>query len=179
MEFLAAKEYTQSPCGLTIYPQVPWLGSSPDGLLYDPSVTPSYVLVQIKCPNVKSYIDCLQMWNDAFKAEEKPCQFLASTVQGQLDITGLEGCDFFVWAGEDFFVWPLHNCRVGCSRTKKTEVWVFLLSSLNETSTADWQVKKSYSDALLSWISNSWLNIMLFLFCPAPHGSQTDTFKSV
>lgn len=42
MEFQAAKEYAQcnnvnnSRCGLIIHPQVPWLGASPDGLVYDP-----------------------------------------------------------------------------------------------------------------------------------------------
>lgn len=57
MEFQAAKEYAQynnvnySPCGLVVHPQAPWLGASPDGLVYDPNATPAYGLVEIKCPN--------------------------------------------------------------------------------------------------------------------------------
>ena len=41
------------PCGLVIHPEMPWLGASPDGLVYDPSATPPFGLVEIKCPNVK------------------------------------------------------------------------------------------------------------------------------
>ena len=41
------------PCGLVIHPEMPWLGASPDGLVYDPSATPPFGLVEIKFPNVK------------------------------------------------------------------------------------------------------------------------------
>lgn len=93
-----------------IHPQVPWLGALPDGLVYDPSVTFSYGLVEIKCPNVKSYTDCnyLEMSNSTFKLKKSHAYF--GQVLGQLLITGLlEWCDFFVWAEEDFFVQRLHS----------------------------------------------------------------------
>ena len=100
MEFEAAKQYANStnvnysPCGLVIHPQVPWLGTSPDGLVYDPT-TPSFGLVEIKCPNVKNYVECkyLLMSNGSFKLRKSHVYFWQ--VQGQLLITGLALCDFF------------------------------------------------------------------------------------
>ncbi|XP_039670274.1 uncharacterized protein LOC120567383 [Perca fluviatilis] len=69
MEFEVAREYCQmknvnyTPCGLVIHPDAPWLGASPDGLIFDPFAQPPFGLVEIKCPNVKNYVDCkyLQM----------------------------------------------------------------------------------------------------------------------
>ncbi|XP_017295491.3 uncharacterized protein LOC108250224 isoform X2 [Kryptolebias marmoratus] len=110
MEFQAAKEYTHhynvnySPCGLVIHPEAPWLGASPDDLVFDPRETPSFGLVEIKCPNVKSYVDCkyLQITDGIFKLKKTHPYYCQ--VQGQLLITGLMWCDFFVWAEEDLFV---------------------------------------------------------------------------
>ncbi|XP_016314932.1 uncharacterized protein LOC107667722 [Sinocyclocheilus anshuiensis] len=57
MESEAAVEYSKMknvnyrPCGLIIHPDAPWLGASPDGLIYDPSTQPSFGVVEIKCPN--------------------------------------------------------------------------------------------------------------------------------
>lgn len=66
-------------------------------------------MVEIKCPNVKSYIDCssLQMSNGAFQLKKSHAYFWQ--IQGQLLISGLEWCDFFVWAEEDFFVQRLQS----------------------------------------------------------------------
>lgn len=110
MEFEAAKEYVKcthvnySPCGLVIHPQVPWLGTSPDGLVYDPTVNPSFGLVEIKCPHMKSYVECkyLSMSNGIFQLKRSHAYFWQ--IQGQLLLTGLTWCDFFVWAEDDFFV---------------------------------------------------------------------------
>ncbi|KAL2088077.1 hypothetical protein ACEWY4_016905 [Coilia grayii] len=113
MEFQATKEYVQcnnvnyAPCGLVLHPVAPWLGASPDSLVYDPTATPCYGLVEIKCPNVKSYIRATlivnsYMSNGTFKLKKSHAYFWQ--VQGQLLITGLEWCNFFVWAEEDYFV---------------------------------------------------------------------------
>ncbi|CAB1354054.1 unnamed protein product, partial [Coregonus sp. 'balchen'] len=40
-----------SHCGLIIHTDVPWLASSPDGLVYDPLEHPPFGLVEIKNPN--------------------------------------------------------------------------------------------------------------------------------
>ncbi len=46
------------PCGFLIHPDAPWLGSSPDGIIYDPTEHQVFRLFEIKCPNLKSYVDC-------------------------------------------------------------------------------------------------------------------------
>ncbi|KAK7910480.1 hypothetical protein WMY93_015164 [Mugilogobius chulae] len=64
MESQALKEYASmknlnlSQCGLVIHPDASWLGASPDGLVYDPLERPTFGLVEMKCPNAQSYIDC-------------------------------------------------------------------------------------------------------------------------
>ncbi len=45
-------------CGFLIHPDAPWMGSSPDGIVYDPKEQPVFGLVEIKCPDVTSYVDC-------------------------------------------------------------------------------------------------------------------------
>ncbi|KAH7974603.1 hypothetical protein HPB49_017254 [Dermacentor silvarum] len=60
MEPLAAQRYedalrrlghapTVSTCGLLVNPAFPWLGASPDRIVYDPTEQ-SYGVVEIKCP---------------------------------------------------------------------------------------------------------------------------------
>lgn len=101
MEFEAAKEYAKcahvnyTPCGLVIHPQAPWLGTSPDGMVYDPTITPSFGLVEIKCPNVKSFVECkyLSMCDGSFQLKRSHAYFWQ--IQGQLLLTGLTWCFFF------------------------------------------------------------------------------------
>lgn len=82
MEFEAAREYCRmknvhfAPCGLVIHPDGPWLGTLPDGLIFDPFAQPPHGLVEIKCPNVKNYVDCkyLQM-QDGTLALRESCSY--------------------------------------------------------------------------------------------------------
>lgn len=114
MEFEAVKEYSRmknvnfTPCGLVIHPDAPWLGASPDGLVFDPSAQPPFGLLEIKCPNVKNYVDCncLRMQYGATSLRESHAYFWQ--VQGQLLITGLKWCDFVVYAEEDMLVQRIH-----------------------------------------------------------------------
>ncbi|XP_051557801.1 uncharacterized protein LOC127443342 [Myxocyprinus asiaticus] len=57
-EYCFVKEVNHYPCGFIIHPDAPWLGSSPDGLVYDPKAEPVFGLLEVKCPNVRSYVDC-------------------------------------------------------------------------------------------------------------------------
>ncbi|XP_033999799.1 uncharacterized protein LOC117493378 [Trematomus bernacchii] len=57
-EYCRIKNTNYWPCGFVIHPDAPWLGSSPDGLVFDPTESPPFGLVEIKCPNAKSYVDC-------------------------------------------------------------------------------------------------------------------------
>ncbi|XP_034088235.1 uncharacterized protein LOC117556808 [Gymnodraco acuticeps] len=64
MEPTVAAEYSRlanvnySPCGLVIHPSTPWLGASPDGVVFDPTEYPQFGLVEFKCPNVPNDVDC-------------------------------------------------------------------------------------------------------------------------
>ncbi|XP_051560587.1 uncharacterized protein LOC127444949 [Myxocyprinus asiaticus] len=110
MEFEAAVEYCKMknvnymPCGLVIHHDAPWLDASPDGLIYDPFTQPPFGLVEIKCPNVKNYLDCkyLQMQHGTLALHESHSYYWQ--VQGQLLITCLQWCDFVICAQDDMLV---------------------------------------------------------------------------
>lgn len=57
LEYCQIKRVNHYPCGFVIHPDAPWLGASPDGLIFDPSEPCQFGLIEIKCPNVKNYID--------------------------------------------------------------------------------------------------------------------------
>ncbi|CAB1321138.1 unnamed protein product, partial [Coregonus sp. 'balchen'] len=101
LEMEAASDYCKmqnvnfSPCGLIIHPDVPWLASSPDGLVYDPLEHPSFGLVEIKNPNVKGFVDCKGS--------------MPTTDKFKVYITGLEWCDIVVCAHEDILVERIHR----------------------------------------------------------------------
>ncbi|XDV26738.1 hypothetical protein PO909_030373 [Leuciscus waleckii] len=99
-DYAVLKNLNLTKCGLVVHPDAPWLGASPDGLVYDPLERPSFGLVEMKCPNVASYIDCkfLRFDHGLHKLKESHCYYWQ--VQGQLLITGIEWCDFVVCAHE-------------------------------------------------------------------------------
>ncbi|XP_063040896.1 uncharacterized protein LOC134435783 isoform X1 [Engraulis encrasicolus] len=110
LEPVAAEEYSRAknvsywPCGFVIHPDAPWLGSSPDGIVFDPTEKPPFGLVEIKCPNVKSYVDCkyLKANGDIMSLKRQHAYFWQ--VQGQLLLTGMDWCDFVVFAEEDMVI---------------------------------------------------------------------------
>lgn len=53
-EYCRMKNINCWPCGFVIHPDAPWLESSPDGIIFDATER----LVEVKCPNAKSYVDC-------------------------------------------------------------------------------------------------------------------------
>lgn len=114
MESEAASEYCQlksvnyTPCGLVIHPDAPWLGASPDGLIFDPATQPPFGLVEIKCPNVKSYVDCSYITMQYGTSALRESHAYYWQVQGQLLITGLQWCDFVICAQEDMLVQRIH-----------------------------------------------------------------------
>ena len=110
MEFTAAQEYSKirnvnyMPCGLIVHPDAPWLGTSPDGLVFNPLAQPPFGLVEIKCPNVTSYVDCkyLNMKEGTLLFKESHIYYWQ--IQGQLMLTGMTWCDFVICAQEDMLV---------------------------------------------------------------------------
>ncbi|XP_076843798.1 uncharacterized protein LOC143526239 isoform X2 [Brachyhypopomus gauderio] len=110
MEPAALQEYSQTrhvnvyPCGFVVHPDAPWMGSSPDGLVYDPTENPQYGLVEVKCPNVKSYVDCSYLEAKQGTLQLKRHHNYYWQIQGQMLITGMDWCDFVVFAEEDMLV---------------------------------------------------------------------------
>ncbi|XP_052759884.1 uncharacterized protein LOC128246165 [Mya arenaria] len=93
--------------GLVVCADRPYLGASPDGLVFCSHCTESVGLVEIKCPASKKWRmqtpeECCED-NDFFCQLENGKVLLKEThkyyyqVQGQMGITGRKWCDFVVW----------------------------------------------------------------------------------
>lgn len=111
------------PCGFVIHPDGPWLGSSPDGLVYDSTESPPFGLLEAKA---KSYVDCsyLKMRNNKLRLKPSHCCFWQ--VQGQLLITGMEWCDFVVFAEEDIIIQRIYrDCGVAAAIREKGDYYYF------------------------------------------------------
>lgn len=88
------------PCGFIIHPNTPRLGTSPDVVVFDPTESTEFGLVQIKCPNIKSYVDYPHLKMKESNLELKQGHGYYWQVQGQLLLTGMEWCDFVVFVEE-------------------------------------------------------------------------------
>lgn len=108
-DYAVLKNLNLTKCGLVIHPDAPWLGASPDGLVYDPLERPSFGLVEMKCPNAQSYVDCkfLKVAQGIHKLKESHCYYWQ--VQGQLLVTGMQWCDFVICAQDDIFVQRIYR----------------------------------------------------------------------
>ena len=115
LEPVAIQEYTRTknvnywPCGFVIHPDAPWLGSSPDGLVFDPTESPPFGLIEIKCPNSRSYVDCKYLKMQSGTLKLKPSHSYYWQVQGQLLLTGMQWCDFIVRAKGDILVQRIYR----------------------------------------------------------------------
>ena len=96
------------------------MGASPDGLVTDPSEQQPHRLVEIKCParaetlplfdlcTKKEYksMFCLQHADDKYELKKRNSYYYQ--IQGQLNITRRNWCDFVVWIPsmtiDNFFV---------------------------------------------------------------------------
>lgn len=108
-DYASLKNLNFRKCGLVIHPDAPWLGASPDGLVYDPLERPSFGLVEMKCPNAQSYIDCSYLTVNCGTHKLRESHPYYWQVQGQLLITGMEWCDFAVCAYNDLFVQRIYR----------------------------------------------------------------------
>ncbi|KAK7939414.1 hypothetical protein WMY93_002740 [Mugilogobius chulae] len=88
-DYATKKHLNLTKCGLVIHPDAPWLGASPDGLVFDSLERPPFGLVEVKCPNVHSYVDCKYLTMEHGKHKLKESHAYYWQVQGQLLITGL------------------------------------------------------------------------------------------
>ncbi|KAK0140568.1 hypothetical protein N1851_022447 [Merluccius polli] len=108
-EYSRMKSVSYWPCGFVIHPDAPWLGSSPDGIVFDPTENPPFGLVEIKCPNARSYVDCSYLLMQSGTLKLKHSHSYYWQVQGQLLLTGMEWCDFVVFAEEDVLLQRIHR----------------------------------------------------------------------
>ncbi len=45
-----AREVNHYPCGFLMHPDAPWMGSSPDGIVYDPKGSLCLALLKVNAP---------------------------------------------------------------------------------------------------------------------------------
>ncbi len=103
------KQYKQSDCGLAIHPVKPYLGASPDLLVY--CKCHGEGLCEIKCPwtiaikgeniTTQNY-DHLEEYNNSIRLSRKDDYYYQ--IQHQLAITGRSHCYFFVYTPKDYFL---------------------------------------------------------------------------
>ena len=100
-------------CGIFLSTHFPFLGATPDGLLYTGTGMGKFAIVEVKCP----YKHCNSTILDACK-DSQFCLELDSSNQpklkrnhdyyyqilGQLGISGGEYCDFVVWTLVDVYI---------------------------------------------------------------------------
>ncbi|KAJ0061630.1 hypothetical protein NL108_005749, partial [Boleophthalmus pectinirostris] len=106
-EYCQIKRLDYYKCGFVVHPDAPWLGASPDGIVFDPSE--QFGLVEIKCPNIKSYVDApyLKVIYGTLKLKLSHAYYWQ--IQVQLLITGMGWCDFVVSAQDDMFIQRLYR----------------------------------------------------------------------
>lgn len=113
----AATQYTMFscnqvyPCGLVVNPDASHLGMSPDYKAIETrgSESPNFGLLEIQCPSKKSYKDCPYLCRQAdgsYKLKEGHAYYYQ--IMGQLGLTGLSWCHFFVKCKEDYHLQIIH-----------------------------------------------------------------------
>jgi hypothetical protein len=105
-------------CGFVINPSSPHLGASPDRKIYDPNSAPQHGLLEIKCPDKESFQECLYLkrTNDGTYKLKLSHQYYYQ-VMGQMALTGLRWCDFFVKCRRDY-----HKERINFDEDKWEEI---------------------------------------------------------
>ncbi|XP_037531175.1 uncharacterized protein LOC119421601 isoform X2 [Nematolebias whitei] len=103
-EYCRVREVNHYPCGFLIHPDAPWMGSSPDGIIYDPEEQQVFGLLEIKCPNVTSYVDCSYIMIRDGRQTLKRTHPYYWQIQGQMLISGCDWCDFVIYTENDMFI---------------------------------------------------------------------------
>ncbi|XP_067101373.1 uncharacterized protein [Osmerus mordax] len=103
-EYCRAINVNYSPCGFITHPDAPWLGCSPYGLSFDPTESPPFGLLEIIFPKTRSYVSCpfLSVRGGALQLKQNHSYFWQ--LQAQLLLTGLQWCDFVVFAEDDVWI---------------------------------------------------------------------------
>ena len=129
-EYCQTKRVNHYPCGFIIHPDAPWLGASPDGLVFDPSESVQFGLIEMKCPNLKSYVDCTYLKMKSGNLELKKSHAYYWQVQGQMLITGLTWCDFVISAEDDLLIQRIYRdndvCKVIREKIDRFYFYVYM-----------------------------------------------------
>lgn len=97
-----------SSCGLLVNPSFPWLGASPDRIVFDP-VEGSYGALEIKCPHTLRDLKasqlaaadfCCEMDEDKPKLKRDHPYYYQ--LLGQMGVSGLTWGDFVVYGFASF-----------------------------------------------------------------------------
>ncbi|XP_039895810.1 uncharacterized protein LOC120738581 [Simochromis diagramma] len=123
-EYCQIKRVNHYKCGFVVHPDAPWIGASPDGIIFDPFEQPPFGLVEMKCPNIKSYIDAPYLKVIRGTLQLKPTHAYYWQVQGQLLTTSMSLCDFVVSTQEDVFIQRIQRDE-GLMETMKCKVNMF------------------------------------------------------
>ena len=103
-QYSATQQVNTYPVGFIINPSAPYLGCSPDRRVYDPSEEHPWGLLEIKCPQVRSYTEakCLKRRDDHYKLKKNHAYYVQ--VMGQMGLSGSQWCDFMVWCENDYHI---------------------------------------------------------------------------
>ncbi|PIK43254.1 hypothetical protein BSL78_19892 [Apostichopus japonicus] len=129
------KNFRVFESGLLVNPDMPHLGATPDGKVYDPSMEEWFGLLEIKCPLVQKELSLEEaVSSKGFYLKKGHTNMYSlmknhphgyyDQVQGQLAISGLSGCDFVVYLSDS------HEMAV-IRILFDEEYWNSLLSKLN------------------------------------------------
>ena len=115
LESTAAAQYSELtgnvvlPCGFVVNPHAPHLGASPDGRVIERDGEDTrHGLIEIKCPTKDTIRDCAlkRQPDDSYKLKESHTYF--HQVMGQLGLTGMTWCDFYVMCKNDHHLERIH-----------------------------------------------------------------------
>lgn len=105
LEYATHKNVNIKPCGFVINPDAPFLGSSPDRIVYDPNEICPFGVLEVKCPVKESYTEAQflsENTDGSYKLKHSHAYYLQ--VMGQMALTGLTWGDFCVWTQNDMHI---------------------------------------------------------------------------
>ena len=90
--------------GFVINPGCPYLGASPDYIVFDPTSVDAFGLLEIKCLQCSSTVEtkCLKIFNGQLKLRKTHEYYYQ--IEGQLGVTGLKWCDLMVLCKDDWHI---------------------------------------------------------------------------
>ena len=113
-------------CGSVVNPSAPHLGTSPDRKVLQSGDDNSYGLLEIKCPEQYSFTGCqyLRKHSDGTYNLKSNHEYYYQ-IMGQMGITGMLWCDFFVNCNNDYHFERIHFVAEMWKNTKTKLDWFF------------------------------------------------------